>query len=284
MQKTFILGVGAQKSGTSWFYNSLFSSDLFCHGITKEYHVFDVNTCFLEKKKWLYNELLNTLNKNQLLNNQNKKKLLKNFLFVEDPSTYFDYFDYLSIKNPKKKLFCDFTPSYSGLSINTFQFIRENLIKKGFRVKVIFLMREPFQRALSAAKHWVNSRNLIQDENFKFDNAEDFLHKYFKTNLFESRGRYDLTINNLESVFKSNEIFYEFYENLFTNNFINNFQLFLDSESYEPDLKKVVNQSKIQEELIIEKSLVMDIKSHYKVVYSYVENKFGPKVRNIWSL
>ena len=41
MTKTFLLGVGCQKGGTTWLYDYLATSPQFKHGHRKEYHVFD---------------------------------------------------------------------------------------------------------------------------------------------------------------------------------------------------------------------------------------------------
>ena len=40
-KKKFILGLGAQKAGTSWLYNYFNSRDDFFSGFMKEYHIFD---------------------------------------------------------------------------------------------------------------------------------------------------------------------------------------------------------------------------------------------------
>ena len=39
--KTFLLGTGAQKGGTTWLYHHLKASPQFVSGYRKEYHVFD---------------------------------------------------------------------------------------------------------------------------------------------------------------------------------------------------------------------------------------------------
>ena len=41
-QNTFVLGVGAQKAGTSWLHHQLASRADTDFGFLKEYHVFDV--------------------------------------------------------------------------------------------------------------------------------------------------------------------------------------------------------------------------------------------------
>ena len=41
MKKIFILGVGAQKAGTTWLHRQLIKNSKFNFGHRKEYHVFD---------------------------------------------------------------------------------------------------------------------------------------------------------------------------------------------------------------------------------------------------
>lgn len=56
MKKTFLLGVGAQKSGTTWLYKYLSDNSNVSFGPLKEYHIWDgiyIKECanFLAKKE-----------------------------------------------------------------------------------------------------------------------------------------------------------------------------------------------------------------------------------------
>ena len=47
MNKTFVLGVGAQKAGTSWLFEQISNSKHFQKGISKEMRIL----CFLNNKE-----------------------------------------------------------------------------------------------------------------------------------------------------------------------------------------------------------------------------------------
>jgi hypothetical protein len=47
LSPTFVLGVGAQKAGTSWLHRQLTKSPFVNMGFTKEYHVWDAIFCEL---------------------------------------------------------------------------------------------------------------------------------------------------------------------------------------------------------------------------------------------
>lgn len=42
MSRTFVLGIGAQKAGTTWLYKQLAQCPGFATGLEKEYHIRDV--------------------------------------------------------------------------------------------------------------------------------------------------------------------------------------------------------------------------------------------------
>ena len=101
MQKTFLLGVGAQKAGTSWLHDQLRRRDA-DFGFLKEYHVFDAlelehfsafrpnNTTPLQWRTW------------------------RRARMIRQPERYFDYFT-SKLKPPHIRLTGDITPSYAGL-------------------------------------------------------------------------------------------------------------------------------------------------------------------------
>ena len=114
----------------------------------------------------------------------------------------------------------DITPSYAGLPIEAFKYIKNKLEQKQFKVKVIFIMRDPVERLRSHARmliprdNYLNldfkNKSLIQSNFFK--NLEDIYVRYVYNNPpFVFRTRYENTINNLEKVFEKEDIFYCLY-------------------------------------------------------------------------
>ena len=43
-QKTFLLGLGSPKCGTTWLHDQLKTSSAYARGIANEYHIFDAIT------------------------------------------------------------------------------------------------------------------------------------------------------------------------------------------------------------------------------------------------
>lgn len=51
-----------------------------------------------------------------------------------------------------KTHFGDFTPSYSKLNQKQLKYIRDNLKARGFKIKIIFMFREPIERVISMCR------------------------------------------------------------------------------------------------------------------------------------
>ena len=119
-QGVFLLGVGAQKAGTSWLHQQLGARLDTDFGFLKEYHIFDAlyhpeYACFKPKqpKPWKWR----TWQRNRFINN---------------PDRYFDYF----AKKLSRKKICltgDITPSYACLTAKTYQLIRNSFNCDGWR-------------------------------------------------------------------------------------------------------------------------------------------------------
>lgn len=136
MSRTFLLGVGAQKAGTSWIYRQLTHYPGFKTGRMKEYHIWDVREVptqmFRRRKIW----------------HVESPKTLSMYLMEKFPSLYFSHFQRLL--SEKNSLACDITPSYCALAPETISQIKQNMTRRGIEFKCLFIMRDPVQRCLSA--------------------------------------------------------------------------------------------------------------------------------------
>ena len=158
--KIFVLGVGAQKCGTTWLHDQLKSNQSVNMGFRKEYHVFDSienprhHNGFREK---YIQSTLDLYNNGQLGRNLSNKmrgcaKHSLTLAFIDNVENYFDYFDYLHLKNDRTKAVGDITPNYANLKPKTFQLLKDGLEKRGFKIKIFFLMRDPVERIWSSAR------------------------------------------------------------------------------------------------------------------------------------
>lgn len=281
IDKNFILGVGCQKGGTSWLYQQLKKSQFVDMGFTKEYHVFDA--LYVPRCNNFFNNKINSLkdaitDKGTL--SQEHSKLIQHINFYLDTENYFDYFDYLWHKgNGKITTVGDITPSYAFLPIEGLEKIKNGLEKRGFRVKVIFLMRDPIERCWSSVRM---KRRFILEENPNqvFVTTEnDDLKEEYKTEGKVIRTQYELTVKNIESVFNKEYIFYGIYESLFTKHSINQLKSFINVPDFKPNIDQIINNSDKSVQSI-EKELSTEIFNFYKDTYEFCDKRFD--VKKLW--
>lgn len=290
MKKTFVLGVGAQKGGTTWLHRQLNNNSNVDMGFRKEYHVFDaiektlgrqledgtIRNGFREKR---INQIFKLSQKNLLGINQGPKRRQTKYAalhlsFIDNVDTYFDYFDYLYLKDPKIEIVGDITPSYALLSRASFKLIRKGLIKRGFDVKVFFLMRDPVEREWSLAR--MKQRNMAarRKKDFNFNEFEHMLKN------ISSKSCYQNTIKNIEKIFKESEIYYGFYENLFTPESSAKIISFIGSNLNNFDSEEVVNAS--PKSTPIPKEINTQIAQRYSETYEFIQERFGEGMKDLW--
>lgn len=278
VMKDFILGVGCTKGGTTWLYSQLNNSKNIDMGFKKEYHVFDAlyePSCegFLTRKLSILNDTphnFKSLSK--------KVDLLKHISFYLDTQNYYDYFDCLWSKGGDDVTTVgDITPSYSALPVEALREIKSNLVSRGFKVKVIFLMRDPIERIWSSVR-MKRKKQLRTDPNIKLPSELTHVKRMFKTHQYEIRTRYEITVKNLEQVFDQDDIFYACYENLFVDQTLNDLKLFLNLSGLEFDVAHKVNVSKKDSSLLeLDQGLASQIFNHYKDTYEFCESRFDSK-------
>ena len=212
MLKTFILGLGHQKTGTSWFHTYLKSLSNFNAGITKEYHIWDA----LDIK---------CLSRNKINLPRNDKQTIR-FKMQNDKTFYFEYFN--SLFSEKINLTADITPSYSGLKKERLKIIKDSFRKKKINVKVIIFIRDPLARIKSATRFNLDRNNYNEGIKKNETNFVSALKQYYKNEHCIFRTQYDITLENAFSVFNKENIFVGIYENMFEPDEIIKLSNFLD--------------------------------------------------------
>ena len=114
-ERTFVLGVGAQKAGTTWLHSYVASSANANMGFTKEYHIWDAVCSPLCNNFRLHKHQLSKLNTLNYLR----------YCMQEIPGFYEGYFN--SIFNSGAKITGDITPSYSVLTEGDFHKIKDKI-------------------------------------------------------------------------------------------------------------------------------------------------------------
>lgn len=273
--KIFILGIGAQKSGTSWLYQYLKKHPNVNLGFMKEYHVFDA--IYLNHRKIRENILQSRINR---VVNDPKKPTIKDIMllkFIGNTDVYFQYFRNLVDKKAETSVTGDITPSYAALGIEALADIRAQILQHRFKAKVIFLMRDPVERCISL------SRMILKYAGAEMSAEAESTHlkQHFASLEYAVRTRYDVTIKNVEAVFNSDEIYYAFYEELFKESTIKNLCNYLEIPYIEPDFSHQPNKSRTTNE--IPQALRCEIANFYRPVYEHISAKFGKeKIKNIW--
>lgn len=254
--KTFLLCLGTQKAGTSWLWDFLKDIPNIDFGSLKEYHVFDrlLFQEFIREDLKILDSV--AADKQKILSNRN---LWKRLLMISNTQEYFNYFCNI-LNSQTKNLTGDFTPEYSLLDVDKLRYIKEEFENRNIKTKVIFLMREPVERIWSADRMTMRETNriipLVGSHNSKF---------------VEMFTRYETIIPKIESVFDEENIYYNFYENLFTDDTIKEILSFLDIPFVKADFSKRVNSSKYQEIGKIQREFVQE---YYSETYSFVKSKF----------
>ena len=291
--KTFLLCVGAHKAGTTWLHRYLEQHKNVEMGFLKEYHFFDALLSpdkegtfkkYIELARGRIDQIERQLNSPApLRKNSIRENIFKMMDFFVDYDNYFDYFTRTLFSNPDTLLTGDITPAYSSLDTSVFELINSGFRSRGVTVRVIFLMRDPVDRCISACQFNLSQRRLgNQSRTFREVDFDRYVRKNSRAEGFQSRGRYDLTIENLEAAFDKDQIHYEFYETLFNDQSVTRICRFLDIEPMEANFEERVNESKLKYDASDE--VKSEVRALYAPVYDFIYERY-PKsfIDSIWA-
>jgi hypothetical protein len=258
--RTFLLCVGAQKAGTTWLYEALSGLGTVNFGVTKEYHVWDA--------------VLSPEFQEQLLTKDVLRERLTGsgirFLMQNEPGYYAQYFNHLL--DSGYALTGDITPSYGTLSVAELDQVRACLSAIHARLRVVFVMRDPFERCWSAAR--MRKRN-----NDIGDPVEEVLLTSYQTPQFAIRTRYDHTVRNLRAVFSADELYFGLYESMHTDAELKRLSDFL-GVSLDPQSSAIRYNAVSKTEPISMETRAM-VQTFYRDVYEYCWQEF-PATRRLW--
>lgn len=267
--RTFILCVGAQKSGTTWLFKQLIKSEKFCRGFSKEYHLFDalyldnlegaINTISRRIKNYPFQEGEDFTEKHE--------RIMRSF--YADEKNYYDYFD--SILTTDGSFTSDITPSYSSLSSGVLLNIKKEFNHRNINLKVVFLMREPVTRLESSIRMGLRrKKSLHQTDRSKM---VEHIHSAINSRYDKMRSDYIYTCQQIDKVFPSDEVFYGFYESLFTQSEINRLSLFLNMKTGYFDAQHVINATAKPFKYSLEE--MNDFKKSVHDRYQFVLDRFN---------
>ncbi|MBL6427637.1 MAG: sulfotransferase [Maritimibacter sp.] len=285
----FLLGLGAQKAGTTWLHDHLSGHPSANFGMMKEYHIFDA--LYVEDMRYFLDRRDVTPSSSprqflSILRRTGRRPQTLEALRARlraGADSYSGYFRDLVNAVSECHLTGDMTPEYGCLPRDVFAEIRSHLEAAGFTVRPVFLLRDPVARCISAARMYIgreaNRLNAKTYAQIGLCTAMD-VHPF--TPHAEIRTRYDRTLTEVEAVFQQDEFFVGFYEELFSDAEIRRLSHFLGIPHVSPDFGKEVNASSTPKTKI-DPALRARIATHYRPVYEDMFRRFGEeRIRRLW--
>ena len=260
---TFILCVGAQKTGTSWLHKQLNSLSTVNFGLLKEYHIWDA-LYVVHCNRWIAKQTAD----------ENALNVLRR-LMQSVEGVYESYFH--SLISETVQYTGDFTPSYSILNGEQFLLIKGRLESIGFKVKVIFLMRDPVLRNWSALRFY--NRSAIQSGQTKTEDIVEQFPNFYKTPGAIDRTNYQKTVLALREAFPEKDVFIGFYETLFEEKSRIQLSEFLEINLENVNTEEKVNSSK---KLTLPEKEYNACKEYYSELYEFCRIHF-PQTQQLWS-
>ncbi|WP_425038957.1 sulfotransferase family protein [Primorskyibacter sp. S187A] len=273
--KTFFLGLGGQKCGSSWMQAYLARQDGSDFGRLGEYQIWesDLGSVFARYKvaKPSAFELVRARAKEKL-----GAAVPKDYLrwqMQTDRSLYFDYFQKL-LKQSSIDRTGDITPSYAALPAPMLAGIRDGFAARDIKVRAMFSMRDPVARLRSHLK--------MEMAKGRIDETDEIsaLDAFFAGPEAAARMRYDLTLAAMEEVFAPQDRFITLFETLFTPEGVSEFAQWADVP-LEPEAGSVSVNARGSGKETLPDSLMAKIALHYRPVYEAAARR-KPEIARLW--
>lgn len=292
MTKTFVLGLGAQKAGTTWVYQFLREHPDCAMGNIKEMGSLSNHFGARANTKRRFNNihwLKGALEKfeqdlkSRKLSPEQTQIVLDRMENVSSDICFDNYVRYYSTQLQRKSnavLTGDITPEYCMLSETALEKVKLHLEDYGYRVKAFFLMRDPVERCFSALRMG-HRRALKAGSPIHSMPHNDFAKKAVDDWQLE-RTQYEKIIPKIENVFAPEDRYFGFFETFFTSESIANFCNFLEISNTEAKLGRRVNASPRGEEPSGEEW--ERVRAAYRETYEYCAIRFGiDLISDIWN-
>lgn len=261
-EKTFVLGMGTQKSGKTWLHAYLSAAPMADMGFTKEYKVWDGRSDARFPRLQLTPRVLCDRNG------------LRRVVFRRWPSLYFRYFSGLLCGD--RVVTGDISPSYAGLSAAVVRDIVAGFADRGVRVKIVFLMRDPAERCWSAARMRVRRSVAARGEEASIAVLRD----HYRHPNYQVRTRYENVLATIEaSGIDAADVHLALYEEMFTPREITRLSEFLGIPA-DPSFgeRRVLSSPS---SLRPPTELMREVAVFYRATYAEITDRF-PQARFLW--
>lgn len=292
MKPVFILGVGCQKGGTSWLYQYLAAHPDVRMSSSKEMHIFDAlfmpelfGNFYRQNLLLVQQEIAEILPKQTIfpaedIKLRNQLDRLNAYYDVQEYRRYFLRLagSYGDAQQPVRAV-GEITPAYAALNADHFLQIKE-LLREDFNIKIIFLMRDPVERIWSQRR--MTDRQEASNRADKNIAPSVLTPEYVKDKEVVVRTNYKMTIKNLEQVFDPDDIYYGFYETLFSDEEIGRLCAFLGIHNIEANFDKRWNVSPNGDQRP-DNEVVREARSYYDDTYRFCAERFSADfIKRIW--
>ena len=272
--QTFILGLGSQKCGTTWFHSYLGLYENFRAGFAKEYHVWDALD-LPAQARWRVERpgLFDALRKRPARHRRDKHL----HRMQTDAGYYHKYF--ASLMRGPADISADITPAYAGLGAQRLRDIRSGFEALGVACKAVFFVREPIERDKSAVQFAMANGNFHEGVSSRSDDFCAALETYYVSEHAAMRSAYHRTITDIEAVFEPGQFYIGIYENMFDRASVHALSEFIGVPPRYDFAAVKVNQT--AHGAVSCPDLERTMRQHYDDVYRFCHDKL-PATRTLW--
>lgn len=242
----FVLGLGAQKAGTTWLYAYLDHFARSDFGEIKEYHIWD-GLYLGADRGWDTRPLRQPWRRHlrhllQPLRGGPRDPFYIRQSFQRTPARYFDYFQSI-LSRDGIAITGDITPAYCGLEAEHLAFVKDGFAARDIPVRVVFLLREPVDRCLSAIRMFRRAGVSQEGVDISLPDPQALL-AYLGTPNGQMRSDYTHTLNAIAAVFEPAETYIGFYESMFGAEAFDRLNSFFDLPPAPEFLERKFNTTK----------------------------------------
>lgn len=228
--KTLFLGLGPGKTGTTWLYNYLKDHPEFYCSPIKELHFFSAlhhSRSPATYDRRVVAKMRDLINSSDLLSQPNHKQTLQHLAerlrMTDDPDRYLDFFR--RRVEPQHHAFGEVSPSYCALSQDGFRFLRT----LHGRIRVLLCLRDPLNRVDAVLRHMRKHGKKVSYDSF----VERLKPGHRSQNL-----NYGDMLNNIFSVFPEEEVYVQFFEEMFNQSAIDRIADFIGISHFPGDFEQ----------------------------------------------
>lgn len=290
---SFLIGVGAQKSATSWLADCLKKHPDIHMFPWKEAHYWDaialpnrngvvkmIDERIRDGRRSLRAKISISLRMGRHAT-RNRALHLQRALALRDEPDYYKYRELLMIGYRGQQVVGEFTPAYAMLDRTMFRKMR--CVHPN--TKFVFLMRDPVSRHISSVKQLHADKEILKLDGGKATDrafrSRCLLLAREKTSAIYRRGDYKRTIEELEAAVEPASIFYGFYETIMSQSEMRRLARFVGVSGFSGDARQRVNAAKMSFSAE-EEAFLASLTEALGGVYDFVRARFGSQVPPSW--